>query len=107
VIPISAAEKFGIEQRLKQVIIFGWDGKETHVVTWGKSIKDCAQAAAGGNKIKSNWGWPEEMMAEPARVTELKKKVANLIRENERLGHQVDHLERELDRRVDNNERSW
>lgn len=100
-IPIDDAKQFGKDHNLKQVIIFGWDGEQTHVVTWGKSIKDCAQAAEGANKIKTNWGWPEEMIAEPARVTELKRKLENmmyLLKENEQLESENQYLQRELDR---------
>jgi hypothetical protein len=64
---------------LQQVIIVAWDGERTHVVTYGKSVEDCDQAALGGDKIKKALGWPEALMnALPSRVRVLKNRVAEL-----------------------------
>lgn len=73
-IPISAAKKFVKEQDLRHVIICAWDGKLSHVVTYGRSVEDCAQAAEGGNRIKRLLGWPEGLQAEPARVKRLRER---------------------------------
>jgi hypothetical protein len=69
-IPISAAKRVATEQGCSQVILLAFDTEgRTHVVTYGRTLKDCAQAAEGGNKLKRVLGWPEEMChASPARV---------------------------------------
>ena len=75
-IPIKVARKVGKENNLSQVIIMGWDGKYTHVVTWGKTVIDCDQAAQGGNMIKKHLGFPKELcITEPNRVKNLKAKL--------------------------------
>lgn len=84
-IPINQAKGFAIAQDLQQVIIFGYDGKETHVVTWGDSDERSAQAAAGANHIKKLWGWPEDTIVDSAKVVAIKD-------ENERLKIQVVNL---------------
>ena len=67
-IPILAAKNLAKRYDLRQVILLGWDGDKTHVVTYGKSLEDCDMAAAGGNKLKKSFGWPEDLMAYPSRV---------------------------------------
>ena len=71
-IPILAAKKFCEEQDLRHVIICAWDGKLSHVVTYGRTIEDCAQAAEGGNRVKLLLGWPENLQAEPSRARKLR-----------------------------------
>ena len=77
-IPINAAKEFCVKQKCTQVIIAAWDGECTHIITYGKSLEDCAQAAEGGNKIKAALGWPKDLEAEPRRVQVLKDKVKEL-----------------------------
>jgi hypothetical protein len=77
-IPVSAAKRFGEEQGCRQVIVFAWDGERTHCVTWGKSVEDCAQAADGGNKLKTFMGWPDSLLAEPTRVKKLLARISDL-----------------------------
>jgi len=36
---------------LTQIIIIGWDGRNVHTATYGKTKKDCEQARIGINKI--------------------------------------------------------
>jgi len=68
-IPIAAAKAFAKQHRLKQVVIMAWDGAQMHVVTYGGSIVDSAQAAAGGNFLKKALGFPAEAcQAIPAKV---------------------------------------
>jgi hypothetical protein len=68
-IPIADAKALAAKHALKQVIILAWDGETTHVVTYGVTLADCAQAAEGGNRMKRVMGWPEELcQAKPARV---------------------------------------
>lgn len=72
-IPISAAKRIAADHDLRQVILFAWDGKASHIVTYGKSVEDCAEAADLGNKMKRGLGWPESLQsAEPSRVKKLR-----------------------------------
>ena len=61
-IPIKAAKEFASKYKKDQVIILSWDEEtnSTWVTTYGKTIKDCEQAAKGGNEIKRLLKWPEE-----------------------------------------------
>ena len=44
-IPVSAAKRVAEQHGLKQCILIGWDGKQVHVVTYGKTKADCETAA--------------------------------------------------------------
>jgi hypothetical protein len=44
-IPVSAAERVARDHGLKQCLLIGWDGEMAHVVTYGATPDDCAQAA--------------------------------------------------------------
>jgi len=79
-IPFATAKAVGEKHPdVRQVILMAWDGEKTHIVTWGRSIDDCAQAAYGGNLAKISFGWPEELCKdEPARVKLLRKEIAEL-----------------------------
>ncbi len=68
-IAIQEAKNISKKYKLPQVIIVAWDGTKTHVVTYGRTLKDCEQAAQGGNFVKKALGWPEEHChATPARI---------------------------------------
>lgn len=73
-LPISAARRIAKEHDCRQVILLAWDGERTHIVTYGKSIDDCAQAAEGGNILKTKWGWPE-LNDQPSRVKKLQREL--------------------------------
>jgi hypothetical protein len=73
-IPISAARRVAKDNDCRQVIILAWDGELTHIVTYGKSADDCAQAAQGGNLLKQKWGWPE-CNDQPSRVRKLQEQL--------------------------------
>lgn len=77
-IPISVAKGVAAATDCQQVIILAWDGELTHVVTYGKTVENCAQAAEGGNRIKRFLGWPENTMSQPSRVNKLEKEIADL-----------------------------
>lgn len=77
-IPIETAKRVAQDHDCKQVILVAWDGKETHVVTYGDTLEACDQAAQGGNRVKSALGWPGSLNAEPSRVTTLKNERAKL-----------------------------
>ena len=73
-VPIQAAKDVAHKYGLTHAILVGWDGKRTHVVTYGKTLEQCEQAAIGGNKIKRWLGFPEEMCnAVPARAKRKRK----------------------------------
>lgn len=60
----------------------------THVVTYGKTIEDCDQAAQGGNLLKKTLGWPENLCnAQPSRIRKL-------LEENERLKAELESLKK-------------
>lgn len=81
-IPIKAARDVGREHGLQQVILVAWDGELTHVVTWGKTVEDCSQAADGGNRVKTALGWPESLCQDqPSRVRKLQERVKQLEEE--------------------------
>lgn len=70
-IPIRVAKTIAEEFDLSQVIVLAFSKKTglTHVVTYGQTIGDCAQAAEGGNKLKKVLGWPDELCHDtPARA---------------------------------------
>lgn len=72
-LPIKSAADFGQKHQCTQVIIAAWDGERTHIVTWGRTLAECKQAADGGNKIKDALGWPKDLHAEPSRIAEVRK----------------------------------
>ncbi len=62
-IPIEAAKRIADEYDQNQVIIVTFDKQtgETHVVTYGRTIEECKQAAQGGNFVKKALGWPDSI----------------------------------------------
>jgi hypothetical protein len=77
-IPIKSAKAFAEEHSCRQVIIFAWDGKTTHCITYGQSIEDADAASLGANEIKDKWCWPSELMTQPSRVTKLQNRIKML-----------------------------
>ena len=70
-IPIGEASKIGNKYNQTQVIVVTFSKVDgyTHVVTWGKDIKDCEQAAQGGNFVKKALGLEDKLChATPARI---------------------------------------
>lgn len=71
-IPISAAKRIADEYGQSHVVIVTFDkdaGGTAHVVTYGRTVEECAQAALGGNFVKKALGWPESAChAVPARA---------------------------------------
>ena len=86
-LPIQDAKEIAHKRGLRQVILLAWDGELSHVVTYGKSVEDCDQAAQGGEKMKKLMGWPN-WKAAPSRV---KRLLAALEEANEvcRFAYQV------------------
>lgn len=81
-LPIQDAKAIADKRGLRQVILLAWDGVRSHVVTYGKSIEDCDQAAQGGERMKKIMGWPN-WEAKPSRVKALE---AQLERANRIIG---------------------
>lgn len=78
-IPISSAKRIADQHACRQVIIVAWDGERTHVVTYGKTLEECDQAALGGDRVKTALGWPDALLgAVPSRVKALQRRVAEL-----------------------------
>lgn len=77
-IPISAAQSLAELLDLRQVIIVAWDGEKSHVVTYGGSVADSANAAAGGNLVKKVLGWPASLNSESPKVLALQARIAEL-----------------------------
>jgi hypothetical protein len=91
-IPIKAAETVGKEHGCRQVILLAFDGELTHIVTWGNTVEDCAQAAQGGNLLKAKWGWPADTKSQPSRVQAILKAIA---KRQDEVGHHVSYAEME------------
>lgn len=69
-IPISTAKEIAAKYEQNQVVIVTFDKAEnrTHVVTYGKTLEECKQAAQGGNFVKKALGWPDNLCQDkPAR----------------------------------------
>jgi hypothetical protein len=77
-IPVSTAQSIAESFDLRQVIIVAWDGKNTHVVTYGGSDADSANAAAGGNVVKKALGWPKNIDTESPKVQALQARIVEL-----------------------------
>jgi hypothetical protein len=93
-IPINALKEFASKFGLNRVIVFASepDNKTHHVATYGRTITECSEAADFGNKLKEGLGWPEALQAQPSRVVELQKKLADLQAENDRLRKGIDEI---------------
>jgi hypothetical protein len=71
------AEKLGFTQ----AIMFGHAQEcGTVITTWGIDAERSAQAAAGANHIKQQWGWPKDTMVESEKVKALRARIAELER---------------------------
>ena len=76
-IPIKACKEIAEKYGQDHVILVSWSraGNRTHVVTYGKSVRDCKLAAMGGNKLKKALGFPDELCHDvPARAKRKKEK---------------------------------
>jgi hypothetical protein len=70
-IPIAVARMVARDYGQSQVILVTFDRSTglTHVVTFGETVEECAQAAQGGNLVKHALGWPESLCNDkPARA---------------------------------------
>ena len=78
-LPIKVAKDIAKQYEQRQVIVVTWDGYVTHVVTYGKSLKECDQAATGGDRVKEALNWPAYLVGiEPSRVSKLRARIQEL-----------------------------
>lgn len=80
-IPIKVLRELAKKYDLSHAILFVYHPEDNmhHIVTWGRTIVDCGQAADFGNKLKEALGWPDELLSEqPARVKRLQKRIKDL-----------------------------
>lgn len=78
-IPVSALKTFCEERDLKFAVLLGFDGKLSHVVSYGDTAESCSQAADLANNIKKGLGWPQSLCnAEPSSYRKLKERIAEL-----------------------------
>lgn len=76
---IALAESMARTLGFKQIIIFGHAQEcGTVVTTWGEDAVLSAQAAAGANHIKKQWGWPEDTIAESGKVLAMQARIDEL-----------------------------
>lgn len=82
-IPIQTLKDLAKIYDLSHLILFAHhpESKDDHIVTYGKSVEDCSQAADFGNLIKDLLGWPESLHAQPSRVHKLQKRIKELKEE--------------------------
>lgn len=80
-IPIAVAKRLSQQLQIPEIVIVAVedDGRQ-HVVTYGKTLRNCSRAAILGNNIKkAALGWPDQMChVVPARIRDV------LRRRNER-----------------------
>lgn len=79
-IPIKTLEDIAKKYDLSHVIMLCYhpDDNTEHIVTYGKSVENCSEAADFGNKLKDALGWPETLHTQPNRVKKLEEKVKEL-----------------------------
>ena len=81
-IPIAMGRSIALKYGYDQVLIWSWNKKkgQQHMTTFGRSVEDCDHVAQAGVHVKQQvFGWPEsDALAEPHRVTTLKKRVKEL-----------------------------
>jgi len=76
-LPIKAAKDVADKYNQSQVIMVTWDKESNliHTVSYGKTVKDCEEAAKGANMVRRALGFPEELCnAKPARQVRREKK---------------------------------
>jgi len=74
-IPVEHLKRFSSEHGLSHAILFAWDGEAEHVVTYGKTIEACSQAADFGNRMKHMLGWPDSLQAQSSRMKRLQARL--------------------------------
>ncbi len=98
---IDALGKMAEDLGFTQAILFAHSQETgTVVTTWGVDAVRSAQAAAGANAIKKQWGWPEDTIVESQKVLALQQRIAELetllaqkpVFESEEVDEETDEL---------------
>lgn len=60
-ITIADAKQVSEKSGYPEIVIFGYDPEtgEQHITTFGKTKKQCLDAAQAGNSLKKFLGWPK------------------------------------------------
>ncbi len=79
-IPIKALKKLANEYNLSHIVLFAHhpDENKDHIVTYGKTLEACSQAADFGNTLKDHMDWPKSLHTQPSRVKRLLKRIGEL-----------------------------
>ena len=77
-IPISDLKELAKKRELTHIVVYGYDGKEQHIATYGNTVEACSQVADWGNRMKDVLGWPESLKKQPSRVKKLEKRIKEL-----------------------------
>ena len=61
-ITIDMAKEISVKSGYPEIVVFGYDPESgmQHVTTFGKTKKQCVDAARAGNYLKRSLGWPEK-----------------------------------------------
>ena len=82
-IPIKALKELSQKYGYDHIICFATKGKMQYVATYGRTLKECDEAAQFGNKMKGGLGWPESLHAMPSRVRAFQKRIKELEKQLE------------------------
>lgn len=72
---IKALEEFCRKNGLTIAVLYGYDGKQLWVTTWGDSPSDSDHAAKAGNRLKDVLEWPEQCKMKSPKVEKLEKTI--------------------------------
>jgi hypothetical protein len=78
-IAIDELRQLAKRYQLTHAILFATDyRKVSHVVTFGRTVVACGEAADFGNKLKTAMGWPASLHSQPSRVRRLQAEIERL-----------------------------
>lgn len=79
-IPISDLKALAKKHNLTHVVLYGYDSEASrlHLITYGKTIEQCGQAADAGNTLKKVLSLPESFYQQPSRVKKLQNQIVKL-----------------------------
>lgn len=92
-IPIKALKDFSSKFGLTHAILYAHDGRLNHIVTYGKNVEQCSQAADFGNKMKDLLGWPRKLHAQPSRVKKLQGENKSLREKLKRISKVIEDVD--------------
>ena len=82
-LPIKALRELAKKFGYSHVVVFAYDRNKnmSHIATYGRTIKECDQAAQFGDMLKDALHWPESLHTVPNRV----KVLQDIIKELEQV----------------------